>query len=87
MLDVYLRFCHALRRDNAASNRFRHVFGPCGSVPTGGAEKRFLINRLDRREARLDKKQKLAILDEALKLNPEKNTLKRIEKAIESIKK
>jgi HEAT repeat protein len=43
--------------------------------------------RLDRRDVRLDKKQKLAILDEALKLNPEKNTLKRIEKAIESIKK
>ena len=46
-----------------------------------------VAGRLDRREAKLDKKQKLAILDEALKLNPEPNTRKRIEKVIESIKK
>ena len=46
-----------------------------------------VAGRLERREAKLDKKQKLALLDETLKLNPEPNTLKRIEKAIESIKK
>lgn len=46
-----------------------------------------VAGRLDRREAKLDKKQKLAILDQALAMNPEPNTRKRIEKAIESIKK
>lgn len=46
-----------------------------------------VAGRLDRREAKLDKKQKLAILEQALALNPEPNTRKRIEKAVESIKK
>jgi len=46
-----------------------------------------VAGRLDRRDTKLDKKQKLAILDAALRLNPEKNTLKRIEKAMESIRK
>ncbi len=30
--------------DIAAPDWVRHVFGPCGSMPTGGDEKRFLIN-------------------------------------------
>jgi HEAT repeat protein len=46
-----------------------------------------IAGRLDRREARLDKKQKLALLDEALALNPDPNTRKRLMKAIDSIKK
>jgi HEAT repeat protein len=46
-----------------------------------------VAGRLDRRDAKPDKKQKLAILDEALALNPDANARKRIEKAIESIKK
>ncbi len=46
-----------------------------------------VASRLDRREAKLDKKAKLALLDEALALNPDANTRKRIEKAVESVKK
>ncbi len=46
-----------------------------------------VAGRLDRREAKLDKKQKLALLDAALALNPDTNTRKRIEKAVESIRK
>ena len=46
-----------------------------------------IAGRLDRREAKLDKKKKLALLDETLALNPEPNTRKRIDKAIETIKK
>jgi hypothetical protein len=42
VLDNDLRFCHS--RDFIAPDRFRHDFGLCGSMPTGGAEKRFFIN-------------------------------------------
>ena len=38
-IDVYRRFCHASPHEIAAPNRFRHVFGPCGSMPTGGCRK------------------------------------------------
>jgi hypothetical protein len=40
-------FCHASPHVIATPDRFRHVFGPCGSMPTGGTEKRFLVNRRD----------------------------------------
>jgi hypothetical protein len=38
-LDFDPRFCHAFTHVIAASDRFRHDFVPCGSMPTGGCRK------------------------------------------------